>query len=413
MLDTLDHILNEMHSHMFISTLLPALLVGAGIYIYLSRRHQASRTQARVSTSGVSNAPRDMLLVMPDITGFSRFVLASDSRHEEARRITLELLDAVMAAVRERMALAKIEGDAALFFADTNQHTPEQFADVVDDMFKAFDAAKARITCGQCGRDICAHAGLLDLKVFVHRGPVSTFAFRDADDLFGAPVIALFRMSKSGIAAHRYLLVSNDAAPLIDLTRFGPISERTIDLSDVGAMPVFLAGDDAFPTRQSSRQPTSTENKMTRRRLIATVLATALGLSTWHFAAAHSGATGIVKERMEMMKGMGTAMKQIAGMLRGKSDYDAERVRTLAEDMKKHAVHMPMMFPEGTGKKPSEAKATIWTDTDGFKTASMELAQYAGALAESADDKSSAMKAFRNVGQSCKSCHTDYREKKN
>lgn len=148
-------------------------------------------------------------------------------------------------------------------------------------------------------------------------------------------------------------------------------------------------------------------------RLVAATIAVALGLSTWHFAAAHSGATGIVKERMEMMKGMGAAMKEIAGMLRGSSDYDAGRIKALGDEMRKHAAHMPMMFPEGSNKEPSEAKATIWTNVEGFKTESAKLAQYAAALAESADDKAAAKTAFRNVGQSCKSCHTDYREKKN
>lgn len=412
MLDALDRILNEMHSHMFASTLLPALLVGFAIYFYLNRRHRAARMRSRVNAHDASGAPRDTLLVMPDISGFSRFVVASDASHEEARRITLELLDSVMEAVGDRMVLAKIEGDAALFFADADKQSPNDVAALVEDMFTAFDAAKARLACGECGRDICAFTSVLDLKICVHRGPVSTFAFRDVDDLFGATVIALFRMAKAGITKPRYLLVSGDSAPLIAYQRLGASTERVVELPDIGPMPVIVVQNDRLAVGASTESPIEPEKDMKPRRVIATVVATALGLSTWHFANAHSGATGVVKERMEMMKGMGDAMKEIAGMLRGKTDYDADRVRTLSEEMKKHAAHMPLMFPEGSDDKPSEAKATIWTDADGFKAASMELAEYAGALADAADEKSSAMAAFRDVGQSCKSCHTDYREKK-
>ncbi len=129
-------------------------------------------------------------------------------------------------------------------------------------------------------------------------------------------------------------------------------------------------------------------------------------------AYAHSGATGIVKQRMDMMKGMGATMKVIAGMLRGKSPYDAERVRQLATEMQEHAGHIPMMFPEGTEKAPSEAKTTIWSDPEGFAKSAKALGDYAGTLATNASDQNIAKAAFREIGQTCKSCHTDYRVKK-
>lgn len=130
-------------------------------------------------------------------------------------------------------------------------------------------------------------------------------------------------------------------------------------------------------------------------------------------AYAHKGATGMVMKRMEMMKAMGDSMKEMAGMFRGKSPYNAERVKTLASDMASHSEHIPMMFPKGSDKKPSEAKSTIWSDAEGFQKSSLELKKYAEALAAAASDQAAAKVAFGDVGKTCKSCHTDYREKKN
>lgn len=130
-------------------------------------------------------------------------------------------------------------------------------------------------------------------------------------------------------------------------------------------------------------------------------------------AFAHAGATGMVMKRMEMMETMGKSMKEMAGMFRGKKPYDAERVKELASDMASHSEHIPMMFPKGSDKKPSEAKETIWSDPEGFKQSSLELKQYAEALASASTDQAAAKVAFKVVGKTCKSCHTDYREKKN
>lgn len=50
--------------------------------------------------------------------------------------------------------------------------------------------------------------------------------------------------------------------------------------------------------------------------LILTVLTLSVNPA---YVSAHSGAKGIVKERMELMKDIGKAMKQLSAMARGKA----------------------------------------------------------------------------------------------
>ena len=61
-----------------------------------------------------------------------------------------------------------------------------------------------------------------------------------------------------------------------------------------------------------------------RRLWLAVVLLLAVPLAS----AAHSGATGIVKERMDAMKDIGRATKLVAAMFQGKQPYDAAAVRS-------------------------------------------------------------------------------------
>ncbi len=108
---------------------------------------------------------------------------------------------------------------------------------------------------------------------------------------------------------------------------------------------------------------------------IAGILATSIGAA----ALAHSGATGVMKERMDAMSEMGDAMKTLTPMMRGQTAYDPAAVRAAAETMIAHAgSSMTELFPEGSNGKPSEALDTIWEDWDEFAA----LAEALGTSAE-------------------------------
>ena len=104
-------------------------------------------------------------------------------------------------------------------------------------------------------------------------------------------------------------------------------------------------------------------------------------------AFAHSGATGIVKERMEAMKAMGDATKTVGAMFSGEASYDAATIREAAETIRGHAGSaMTELFPEGTNAAPSEAKETIWQDWETFAAMARQLEVMAEGLARAADN---------------------------
>lgn len=102
---------------------------------------------------------------------------------------------------------------------------------------------------------------------------------------------------------------------------------------------------------------------------------------------AHGGATGIVKERMMMMKEMGESVKALAAMMRGETAYDASKVKALASDIAAQSgAHMTEKFPEGSIEGPSEATPRIWQDWQTFDALAQQLEAYAGALQQAADN---------------------------
>lgn len=129
-------------------------------------------------------------------------------------------------------------------------------------------------------------------------------------------------------------------------------------------------------------------------------------------ALAHEGASGIVKERMDMMKSMADAMKGLAPMMKGEAAFDGARVRQLASEIDAGAATIKTSFPEGSMGHPSEATARIWSEPAGFEASAQELRDYAAALQGSADEGRDAARAiFNKMAGTCKDCHQDYREK--
>ncbi len=130
-------------------------------------------------------------------------------------------------------------------------------------------------------------------------------------------------------------------------------------------------------------------------------------------ALAHQGATGVVKERMELMKGIASAMKVLAPMVQGKSDWDAAAAAQSAGIISDHAKSIPAKFPKGSTGHPSEAKAEIWSKWQEFEASARGLAENAAALQQAADDGLEAAKPlFGKIVGSCKGCHETFREKK-
>ena len=143
-------------------------------------------------------------------------------------------------------------------------------------------------------------------------------------------------------------------------------------------------------------------------------LAVAVG-GTTSLVNAHSGAMGVVKERMELMKGMGDAMKTMGTMFKGQADYDPAIVAEKAAYLADHASEIPDLTPEGSNEDPSEALPIIWQEWDGYVESSELLASEGAKLVEIANngaEERAAKIQFAKVSKTCGTCHEKYRKPK-
>lgn len=148
-----------------------------------------------------------------------------------------------------------------------------------------------------------------------------------------------------------------------------------------------------------------------RRNILPIIIVLLSGV----LAFAHSGATGVVKERMEAMKEISASMKAVGSMLRGKADYDQKNAMEAADVIKSHALMLPDLFPEQSLDKPSEALPAIWQNWEEFTAINDEMksaAENLSQLASNAESIDELGPAFKTIGKTCASCHEKFRLKK-
>lgn len=155
--------------------------------------------------------------------------------------------------------------------------------------------------------------------------------------------------------------------------------------------------------------------KLFPRHLVICLSLSVAVAGTTSLVNAHSGASGVMKERMDMMKGMADAMKAMGGMFKGEAPFEPAIVAENAAYLAKHALMIPDLTPEGSSDHPSEALPIVWQDWDGYVASSNELAVEGKKLVDIAGngaDLDATRAQYIKVGKICGTCHDQYRKPK-
>ena len=119
-----------------------------------------------------------------------------------------------------------------------------------------------------------------------------------------------------------------------------------------------------------------------------------------------------VKARQDIMKDYGDAMGIIGDMVKAPDTFDAavfkEQASFLAEDAANPWSHFENQEAMGN------ATEAVWSNADGFSAEAdnfQKVTAELNAAAQSATSVEDVQPAFKEVGASCKSCHTDFKVK--
>ena len=126
---------------------------------------------------------------------------------------------------------------------------------------------------------------------------------------------------------------------------------------------------------------------------------------------AHSGALNKdVAARMTLMSNMGRNMGVLGKMLKQKTPFDQVKATEAINNIEQLAVETPRVFEKRVLDPKSEAKELIWEEFETFTKISSSLATSAKQLSSSMKSFDDLRPALITLSQSCKECHSRFRE---
>ena len=162
--------------------------------------------------------PTPVLLILADISGYTRYMTANVKTLAHSQTIITELVETIIRQVELPLEVAKLEGDAVFLFC-RKQGGPrpwdETRAMIAEKMLAFFQSFQARITeltqSTTCSCTACTHIEKLRLKVIVHSGEALFHRVLNFQELAGVDVIIAHRLLKNSVSSDQYLLVTEPA----------------------------------------------------------------------------------------------------------------------------------------------------------------------------------------------------------
>lgn len=155
----------------------------------------------------ISMVETEATILIPDISGFTEFMTASELSHS-SRAIHI-LIDTIINAVEDEYEVSEIEGDAVLLIKKGPVPDKKDILDICLKIFNAFHFKRKwmrqHIIC-PCGA--CQAVVNLTLKFIVHYGPLAEIKVGRFTTQSGTEMIVAHRLLKNNIESHEYVLIT-------------------------------------------------------------------------------------------------------------------------------------------------------------------------------------------------------------
>ena len=192
------------------------------------------------------------LLLIADIGGYTRFLKTHAINLAHAHDMVTQLLEAVIDGASSPLKLAKLEGDAAFFYAPLSEDARVDVAPLVGAIRGAFEQRKQQLSIDRtCTCEGCTQVEQLTLKFVVHQGEVAFQRVKRSTELGGVDVIVVHRMLKNAVPLREYVLMTDTLARQLapelreqaqsiqeELEGLGRYSLRYVAMDALGAPPV-------------------------------------------------------------------------------------------------------------------------------------------------------------------------------
>jgi hypothetical protein len=161
---------------------------------------------------------RQVVLIVADISGYTRFMVSNRETLHHAQAIITELIKAIVRQIEIPLQIAKLEGDAVFLYAVRDEDAASwddvrrQIGLKLVGFFEAFSRKVAELSrSNTCGCVACQHVDQLRLKIVMHSGRALFYDIGSFQELSGVDVILVHRLLKNSLSSDQYILMTEPA----------------------------------------------------------------------------------------------------------------------------------------------------------------------------------------------------------
>jgi hypothetical protein len=188
-----------------------------------------------------ADAPEPVLLIIADISGYTRYMTANAKTLAHSQTIITELIHAIVQEVELPLEVAKLEGDAVFLYCRKQGGAlpwPEAKRVIGERLVRFFTQFSEKlgelIRSTTCTCHACTHIEKLRLKIVVHGGEALFHRVLNFVELAGVDVIIVHRLLKNSINADQYLLLTEAARRDLELPPNVQLAESAETYADIG-----------------------------------------------------------------------------------------------------------------------------------------------------------------------------------
>lgn len=208
------------------------------------------------------DAPEPVLLVIADISGYTRYMTANAKTLGHSQTIITELLKVILQQIELPLEVAELEGDAVFMVCRKLNHAPwsaskRQIGDKLLSLFRSFREKLQELgDSTTCTCNACAHMEKLRLKIIIHSGEAVFYRVFNFFKPAGVDVITIHRLLKNTVNADQYLLLTEAARHDLEFSEVIQFRGGQETYADIGQINTLIFSPEAEV--QAAETPAST-----------------------------------------------------------------------------------------------------------------------------------------------------------
>ena len=163
-------------------------------------------------------AERDVILLIADISGYTRFIVSNEKEMVHSQIIVRDLINSIISEIKAPMQVIRLEGDAIFMYVDKGdpmvrwEIVRANLLETLITFFRVFSNKITELTLHKiCNCNACNNVDRLKLKIVAHSGKTMFFSINDILELSGTAPILIHRLLKNSVEADEYVLMTESA----------------------------------------------------------------------------------------------------------------------------------------------------------------------------------------------------------